>query len=299
MSRELELAISDSTTILKVSTMLNNTDFPIPGIILIGAEKIKYNNLTDREFIECTRGYLGTTAIAHAKGSDVTYFSSIPTIPTSVTSIHADSESNIIGDVQLVSGNGITLSQMGQEITIDSTGSPSIPDPLILPGNLSMNENSLISVNGGTTATFGYDWELSINGNADSNYSGIVHNASGDKTTAQNTIEIYQGGYDIGNSTVLGLSASNYGYCDINAYGIPDSDAPGDTQYLTINSDFGSGSKIRLNIQGSQAMELDRSTITGDTRLMLWDVSAGTMVRVTRGAADSGGTGYRVLRIPN
>jgi hypothetical protein len=38
---------------------------------------------------------------------------------------------------------------------------------------------------------------------------------------------------------------------------------------------------------------------TDETALLLWDQSAGTLKRVTRGATDSGGTGFRVLRIPN
>jgi hypothetical protein len=36
-----------------------------------------------------------------------------------------------------------------------------------------------------------------------------------------------------------------------------------------------------------------------ETALLLWDQSAGTLKRVTRGAVNSGGTGFRVLRIPN
>jgi hypothetical protein len=43
----------------------------------------------------------------------------------------------------------------------------------------------------------------------------------------------------------------------------------------------------------------DLSAVAGDTRFMLWDVTTGALVRVTRGAADSGGAGFRVLRIPN
>jgi hypothetical protein len=38
---------------------------------------------------------------------------------------------------------------------------------------------------------------------------------------------------------------------------------------------------------------------TDETALLLWDQSAGTLKRVTRGAVNSGGTGFRVLRIPN
>ncbi len=41
------------------------------------------------------------------------------------------------------------------------------------------------------------------------------------------------------------------------------------------------------------------SATTDDTDLLLWDVTAGTLKRVTRGAADSGGAGFRVLRVAN
>ena len=35
------------------------------------------------------------------------------------------------------------------------------------------------------------------------------------------------------------------------------------------------------------------------TRFMIYDVDNGTLERVSVGAADSGGSGYKVLRIPN
>lgn len=43
----------------------------------------------------------------------------------------------------------------------------------------------------------------------------------------------------------------------------------------------------------------DHSTTSGDTRFLLWDVDSGTLQRVSVGVADSGGTGFKVLRIPN
>lgn len=62
----------------------------------------------------------------------------------------------------------------------------------------------------------------------------------------------------------------------------------------------GTGGATYIYGQDSAASALfDNSSTSGDTRLLLWDVAAGAIVRVTRGAADSGGTGYRVLRIPN
>lgn len=47
------------------------------------------------------------------------------------------------------------------------------------------------------------------------------------------------------------------------------------------------------------AVQIDANTTAGETRMLLWDVTAGTLQRVSIGAADSGGTGFRVLRIPN
>jgi len=50
---------------------------------------------------------------------------------------------------------------------------------------------------------------------------------------------------------------------------------------------------------GTAALQIDNSPVANNTRLLLWDVSAGAFVRVSRGAADSGGVGFRLLRIPN
>lgn len=46
-------------------------------------------------------------------------------------------------------------------------------------------------------------------------------------------------------------------------------------------------------------LELDGSTTAGDTSMLLWDVSAGSLKRVSIGASDSGGTGFKLLRVPN
>lgn len=49
----------------------------------------------------------------------------------------------------------------------------------------------------------------------------------------------------------------------------------------------------------ADAGKFDASTTAGDTRFFLYDVDNGTLERVTVGAADSGGSGFKVLRIPN
>jgi hypothetical protein len=56
---------------------------------------------------------------------------------------------------------------------------------------------------------------------------------------------------------------------------------------------------MRFGANGVSVMELDSSATAGNTRMLVYDVTAGSVVRVSRGASDSGGTGFRVLRIPN
>jgi len=49
----------------------------------------------------------------------------------------------------------------------------------------------------------------------------------------------------------------------------------------------------------SDAVQVDGNTTAGETPLLLLDIDKGTLQRVSIGAADSGGTGYKVLRVPN
>jgi hypothetical protein len=50
---------------------------------------------------------------------------------------------------------------------------------------------------------------------------------------------------------------------------------------------------------GTEVARFDASATATHTRFMVYDVDNGTLERVTVGAADSGGTGFKVLRIPN
>jgi len=60
-----------------------------------------------------------------------------------------------------------------------------------------------------------------------------------------------------------------------------------------------SGDTMTGNLTISNRLQTDTDTTPGNTRLLLWDVDTGALVRVSVGADDSGGTGYKVLRIPN
>lgn len=48
-----------------------------------------------------------------------------------------------------------------------------------------------------------------------------------------------------------------------------------------------------------QVFKLDTNNTAGNTRMFVYDVDNATLERVSVGAADSGGSGFKVLRIPN
>lgn len=62
--------------------------------------------------------------------------------------------------------------------------------------------------------------------------------------------------------------------------------------------------KLQFQLVGNAAAlatvaEFDMDTTAGNTRLLIYDVDNATLERVSVGASDSGGTGFKVLRIPN
>lgn len=56
---------------------------------------------------------------------------------------------------------------------------------------------------------------------------------------------------------------------------------------------------VSLVTTGTAALKVDNSATATQTRLLIYDVDNGQIERVTVGAADSGGAGFKVLRIPN
>jgi hypothetical protein len=54
-----------------------------------------------------------------------------------------------------------------------------------------------------------------------------------------------------------------------------------------------------LQVGGTVVARFDLDATAGNTRFLVYDVGNATLERVSVGAADSGGSGYKVLRIPN
>jgi len=126
MAHELEKQIDASQTTITLSFPIRREIFTASGHIQIDAEMIQYTNTTNTSFLGCVRGALGTVAAAHNKHALVIPLV-VPATPIHVDSIHADASPNLVGDVQLVSGTNVTLSQVGQAITVAASGGASFP----------------------------------------------------------------------------------------------------------------------------------------------------------------------------
>jgi hypothetical protein len=68
---------------------------------------------------------------------------------------------------------------------------------------------------------------------------------------------------------------------------------------LTTRVNAPAGGEVALNVNDVSSAKVDSGGSAGQTRFFLYDVDNGQLERVSVGAADSGGTGFKVLRIPN
>lgn len=75
--------------------------------------------------------------------------------------------------------------------------------------------------------------------------------------------------------------------------------------FYSFTSDLDTGmwrsgaEQISFSTNGQEALRVDNSATAANMRLLVYDVTAASVVRVSRGASDSGGAGFRVLRVPN
>jgi hypothetical protein len=87
----------------------------------------------------------------------------------------------------------------------------------------------------------------------------------------------------VARSVLLNTTGNNL---QLGIAGIPSVIAAGDVRY-------------RAFINNQARMDIDNDNTAGNTAMVLWDCGAGTAKRVSVGAADSGGAGFKVLRIAN
>lgn len=108
-----------------------------------------------------------------------------------VHSVHADANANVYGDVRLVSGSGITLSQSGQDITVAASGAAT--------NKISWVDDTQRSVTG-TSEQIVSEYNVSFSdaaaGNIQVRLSGIVKCAAG-----TGTYKVYTGATSPGSTT--------------------------------------------------------------------------------------------------
>ena len=78
--------------------------------------------------------------------------------------------------------------------------------------------------------------------------------------------------------------------------------ANGGSVFIALGAAAGSGVPGSFEVRtlaGAAKFQVDGNTTSGETPLLLLDLASGTMKRVSIGAADSGGVGFKVLRVPN
>jgi hypothetical protein len=342
MSTQLSKAISNSDTTLMI---YSDVDFPDSAVIQIGTEKITYAERYKNTLYGCIRGAQSTTPAAHLINSfvllvDYYYTPSVPATP--VTSIHADSETNLTGDVQLVSGSSILLTQVGQSITIDSTAGSdgwefSGTDSQLASAttNAIIGDNKKLILGNSNKAWMKYDSLVtgallyqSDGGSSHLRATGTVVFSADNYASplpladspfiqlsgAVNQIQIASRAPGVLNQLFLDFpqgyvddsfyaSITLFNTCDIGYVGDGDPEGIWNGRKHTRLQSV-TGGDLQLNgLFGTslqnESLRVDDSTAGGETRMLLWDVDAGALVRVTVGVDDSAGAGYKVLRIPN
>lgn len=95
------------------------------------------------------------------------------------------------------------------------------------------------------------------------------------------------------------LAANGTNYIEFKA---PDA-LTGNTTFTLPDGAGSAGAPLITNgsntLSWTTSIKVDSDNTAGNTRFFLYDVDNATLERVTVGAADSGGTGFKLLRIPN
>lgn len=128
---------------------------------------------------------------------------------------------------------------------------------------------------------------------ADANGPSLEFTKSRGATLGTNTI--VQNGDTLGRIVAYGANGTGYDNAAeirfaVNAAPGASGDMPGRISLLACPD----GTAVL-----AESGRFDGNAGANETRFMLFDVTAGALVRVSRGAADSGGAGFRLLRVPN
>lgn len=202
-------------------------------------------------------------------------------IDLAITSISSDSNPAISGPINLVAGTNITLTQTGNQITIDSTGG------------------------GGSSP-----WQESAGIVTLINYASQVNLQTGNLSSPALTFGAGTEGIFSDNGNDLKFSVNNTLVCTLNAAGVLSSGAGQGftTGFMKMGYGTASATTIGIDSNGTDTVglvsdSLDQLTIdnlagAGETSTSIRPLGEG-LQRISVGAADSGGVGFRALIIPN
>lgn len=318
---DLYVAVNQKSTLLTdnplsdVATTVNVTStsgFPSVGFISIDSEIIKYTGTTATSFTGCTRGADGTTAAVHTLNATV--YHNVIAAHHNATKDEIKATQQFISDLVGLSTTQIaapvgTVSAPGYSFSGDlNTGMfRSAADTL----ELATNGTSRMYVASTGAIGFGRVPTVAAAGGIESSdriYSngGSAGNPGFSKFDDSNT------GIELAGSDVIHIVTGGSRKVTIDSGGtstfveaIREKDGSAAAPAYTFSNDSDTGlysavaNALGVTCGGVDAIRVDNSATADQTRLLVYDVSAASLVRVTRGAADSGGSGFRVLRIPN
>lgn len=100
-------------------------------------------------------------------------------------------------------------------------------------------------------------------------------------------------------TNTAGVNHSMHGFSDSEGLEISAGSTAGFIAGIALNPGGATTPGVRVFSPAGEAARFDSSATATHTRFMVYDVDNGALERVTVGAADSGGAGFKVLRIPN
>lgn len=231
---------------------------------------------------------------------------------------------SLAAPVTLVAGSNVTLTPSGNQLTISASGGGGVLYPLLAPNGTAgapsysfgsdhgmgmfTDGSSLELATGGVTlATFGGgQWQMVgansffILGSAASSSDPVGTSVQPSLVFANNSAS---GWYSPQNGTwTFGQSGTDLVQIDGGAFSVPVNNiqiGPADQTTGSLISTDGTSLLFHDNTAGNDTFKLDGNATANETSMLLWDITAASLRRVSIGAADSGGTGFRVLRIPN
>jgi hypothetical protein len=160
-------------------------------------------------------------------------------------------------------------------------------DAGLVTSTAAIADNALLRGDGGAQRAQACGWTVDDNDDLAVGARGDVIDLSGD------------GGETVYSSADNRLVLGTGGQVMVGAYG--GGSSPELSWLVDPNTGFTrpASDDIGVVCGGLTVAKFDTNATAGNTRLFIWDVDNAQLERVSVGAADSGGAGYKVLRIPN